>query len=78
MNRLDEALRNARSIENRKAFGAEDRETRYIGCKSIGGNVYHLYEDTAGSYWYSSELTDRVDAELKHIENRRRKMKRPA
>lgn len=56
---LEKAWKQAYSVENMAAHGAEGRDLQYIGGLGYGNRVYDFYKDTSGSYWYSVRIADR-------------------
>ena len=52
---LNEALRQAWSVENREAHGSTG-ETEYIGAKKYKNRLYDVYRDQDGKYFYSVRI----------------------
>lgn len=51
---LEQAHKNAYSIENMEAHEAEGRSTEYIGSHREGSIIYDYYRDNAGAWWYQN------------------------
>ena len=51
---LEQAQRNAWSIENMAAHGAADRTIEYVGSSRKGKVIYDYYRDSTGAWWYGN------------------------
>ncbi len=49
---LEQAYKNAWSMESMAAHGAEGRKTEYVGTCIKGNAAYDYYRDSAGAWWY--------------------------
>lgn len=54
MSGLPEKYKGAYSIENRAAFGAEDREIKKVDEVVLGDWKYIYYKDDEGQYWFEN------------------------
>ena len=74
---IEVAFKNAYSMENRKAHGAEGLNITYIGKKVESGRVYVLYKDSGGNYWYQTgiKVENEVLPEYEAIFGKKKKQK---
>lgn len=78
---LETVLKDAYSIENRAAYGKENREKCLIGTVQRGKRLYDVYQDEDGICWYGVRVmtthgtVSEYEAIFGHKE-RRRKVRR--
>ncbi len=74
---LNEAFRQAWSIENREAHGSAG-ETEYIGTEKYKNRLYDIYRDQDGQYFYSVRIItpEGVKTEYEAIFGRREPARR--